>query len=244
MSSKIDSVRHWKGKSFRVLTATDYVMARLLDESGIPLLLVGDSLGMVALGYQDTTEVTMADMLHHLKAVVRAQPKAPVVVDLPYQSYENKSDALKNALLFMAAGADAVKLEGAPLEVVQTLITNQIPVMGHLGMLPQSVREIGGYKIHGKSESEKNRLLEEALALQNAGVFAIVLELVTPEVACEITKTISIPTIGIGSGKDCDGQVLVTHDLIGLYPWFKPKHVQPLAQVGETIREAVRRYLK
>lgn len=243
MNSKIEWIKKQKGKSLRVLTATDYPMARLLDEAGIPVLLVGDSLGMVALGYPDTTHVTMEDMLHHARAVMRAQPHAAVVVDMPYRSYATPSLALLNAKKIMNLGVDGVKVEGACLEVIRLLIEEGIPVMGHLGMLPQSIQEEGGYKIKGRTEVERERMIQEAKQLAETGVFAVVLELVVPEVAEEVTRQISIPTIGIGAGNGCDGQVLVTHDLVGFFPWFKPKHVTPLAEVGSSISEAAKKYL-
>ena len=243
MNSKIEWIKKQKGKSLRVLTATDYPMARLLDEAGIPVLLVGDSLGMVALGYPDTTHVTMEDMLHHTRAVMRAAPHAVVVVDMPFQSYATPALALLNAKKIMNLGVDAVKVEGACLEVIRALIQEEIPVMGHLGMLPQSIQEEGGYKIKGRSDQEREQILREAQELQSCGVFAIVLELVLPEVAEGVTQQLSIPTIGIGAGNGCDGQILVTHDLIGFFPWFQPKHVTPLAAVGESISKAAKRYL-
>lgn len=243
MNSKIEAIRSLKGKPLRVLTATDYVMARLLDEAGTPLILVGDSLGMVSLGYPDTTHVTMEDMMHHLKAVMRAKPKAAVVVDLPYRSYENPKQAVENARRLMETGVDAVKVEGAVLKVVEALVGEGIPVMGHLGMLPQSVQQLGGYKIQGKSEADQKRLIQEAQDLEKSGVFAIVLELVTPSLAAEMTDHVSVPTIGIGSGEECDGQVLVTHDLLGFYPWFQPKHVTPLENIAEKISVAVKGFL-
>ncbi|MES2308755.1 MAG: 3-methyl-2-oxobutanoate hydroxymethyltransferase [Verrucomicrobiota bacterium] len=244
MNSKIEWVKSQKGKSLRVLTATDYTMARLLDEAGVPLLLVGDSLGMVSLGYPDTTHVTLDDMLHHAKAVMRARPKACVIIDMPYQSYAMPSEALLNAQKLMATGADGVKVEGACIEVIRTLTEYEIPVMGHLGMLPQSIHEEGGYKIKGKSSAEREKLILDAKLIAEAGVFSMVLELVVPEVAEAVTHQVLVPTIGIGAGKGCDGQVLVTHDLIGLFPWFKPKHVHPLAEVSEAISVAAKNYLQ
>ncbi len=243
MNSKIEWIKKQKGKSLRVLTATDYPMARLLDEAGIPVLLVGDSLGMVTLGYPDTTHVTMSDMIHHAQAVMRAQPHAAVVVDLPYQSYETTDLALFNAKKIMNLGVDAVKVEGACLEVIRALVGEGIPIMGHLGMLPQSILKEGGYKIKGRSEIERAQIVKEALDLEKSGVFAIVLELVISDLAKELTHLISVPTIGIGSGNECDGQVLVTHDLVGFSPWFQPKHVKPLAEVGHSISSAASSFL-
>lgn len=227
-----------RGERLATLTAYDYPTAKLLDEAGIPLLLVGDSLGMVVLGYSDTTEVTMDDILHHLRAVVRAKPSALVVADLPIHSYDTPELALVNAKKLMNAGAEAVKLEGGAqrIEQVKAIIDNGIPMLGHLGMLPQAVREEGGYKIKGRVAEERERLLADAKALEAAGAFAIVLELVVPAVAAEITQAISIPTIGIGSGNVCDGEIMVVHDLLGTFPWFRPKFVKDHNELGESIR--------
>ena len=245
MNSKItvDSIRAMKsrGEKIAALTAYDYPMAKLLDEAGIPLLLVGDSLGMVVLGYPDTTHVTMAEMEHHVRAAARAKPHALFGADLPFKSYETAADAVVNARILAAAGAEFVKAEGGAeiLPQVRTIISAGIPFCGHLGMLPQSVIEEGGDHIKGKMETEHQKLLEDAKHLEAAGAFAIVLELVTPPVAGEISKTISIPTIGIGSGEDCDGQILVTNDLIGMFPWFTPRFVKPRANCAAEIKSAV-----
>src|SRR5215472_9617428 len=213
-----DTIRAMKARKQKIaaLTAYDFPMTRLLDETGVPLLLVGDSLGMVVLGYADTTHVTMDDMVHHAGAAARAKPRALLVADLPYRSYETPEMALAHARRLVAAGARAVKAEGgrAILPQVQSILATGIPFLGHLGMLPQHVLEEGGYHIKGKKEAEREALLADARALEQAGAFAIVLELVTPPVAKEISQTISIPTIGIGSGPDCDGQILVTPDLL------------------------------
>lgn len=231
-----------RGEKIAALTAYDFPMTRLLDEAGIPFILVGDSLGMVVLGYQDTTSVTVADIEHHVRAVARAQPRALLVADLPYHSYKTVSTAVENAKRLVAAGAEAVKAEGgrAILEQVRAIITAGIPFCGHLGMLPQSVREEGGYSVKGKNEPEHQALIADADALVNAGAFAIVLELVTAPVAKEVTQRISVPTIGIGSGKDCDGQILVTPDLLGMQPWYNLKHVKPKLNAGEQIRAVVK----
>ncbi|HEU5397419.1 MAG TPA: 3-methyl-2-oxobutanoate hydroxymethyltransferase, partial [Verrucomicrobiae bacterium] len=223
------------------LTAYDYPMARLLDEAGIPLLLVGDSLGMVMLGYPDTTHVTLAEMEHHVRAAARAKPKALLGADLPFQSYETVDTAVANATRLVAAGAEFVKVEGGReiLPQIKAILAAGIPVCSHLGMLPQHVLEEGGYKIKGKREEEQQRLLADARALADAGVFAIVLELVTPPVAREISAAVAVPTIGIGSGEGCDGQILVTPDLVGLFPWFRPRFVTPLADCGAAIKAAV-----
>jgi 3-methyl-2-oxobutanoate hydroxymethyltransferase len=238
-----ETIRAMKGRGEKIaaLTAYDYPMAKLLDEAGIPLLLVGDSLGMVVLGYPDTTHVTMAEMEHHVRAAARAKPNALLGADLPFKSYETIADAVANSKRLVAAGAEFVKAEGGReiLPQVKTIIAAGIPFCGHLGMLPQSVLEEGGYHIKGKQDAEHQALLDDAKALADAGAFAIVLELVTPPVAKEISESISVPTIGIGSGPDCDGQILVTHDLIGAFPWFTPRFAKPQANCGAAIKTAV-----
>lgn len=225
------------------LTAYDYPTARLLDEAGVPFLLVGDSLGMVVLGHPDTTLVTMEDMIHHTRAVANARPSALVGADLPYQSYDTPEIAVANARRLMDAGAEYVKAEGGTeiLPQIEAIIDAGIPFCGHLGMLPQHVVEEGGkYRIKGRDDEGRNRLVRDALALEAAGVFACVLELVTPPVAEEITRTCKkMITIGIGSGDACDGQILVTPDLVGSFPWFTPRFVTPRAKTGEAIRQAV-----
>jgi len=230
-----------------VLTAYDYPMARLLDEAGVPVLLVGDSLGMVVLGFPDTTHVTMAHMVHHVQAVARARPAALIGADLPFGSYVTPETALTHARDLRAAGADFVKAEGGVeiLPQVQAILSAGIPFCGHLGMLPQHVLEEGGkYRIKGRDDAGRQRLLQDAAALESAGAFACVLELVTPPVAQEITAACRrMVTIGIGSGSGCDGQVLVTPDLVGGFPWFTPRFVTPRTQTGEAIREAVRSWL-
>jgi 3-methyl-2-oxobutanoate hydroxymethyltransferase len=244
-STKItsDAIRAMKarGEKIAALTAYDFPMTRLLDQAGIPFILVGDSLGMVVLGYTDTTSVTMSEMEHHVRAVARAQPRALLVADMPYHSYDTVANAVINAKRLAAAGAEAVKAEGgrAIIEQVRAIVVAGIPFCGHLGMLPQSVREEGGYRVKGKIEPEHQALLADADALAEAGAFAIVLELVTAPVAKEITQRIPIPTIGIGSGKDCDGQVLVTPDLLGMLPWYHLKHVKPRLNAAEQMRTVV-----
>ena len=244
-SSKItvETIRAMKtrGEKIAALTAYDYPMAKLLDEAGVPLLLVGDSLGMVVLGYPDTTHVTMAEMEHHIRAAVRAKPNALLGGDLPFKSYETVSDAVMNAKKLTIAGAEFVKAEGGRkiLPQVNAIIATGIPFCGHLGMLPQHVLEEGGYHIKGKKDAEHQALIDDAKALADTGAFAIVLELVTPPVAKEISQAISIPTIGIGSGPDCDGQILVTPDLIGMFPWFTPRFVKPKADCAAEIKSAV-----
>ena len=239
----IETIRAMKsrGEKIAALTAYDFPMAKLLDEAGVPLLLVGDSLGMVVLGYPDTTHVTMAEMEHHVRAAARAKPKALLGADLPYHSYETVETAVADAKRLTAAGADFVKAEGGReiLPQVKAIVAAGISFCGHLGMLPQHVLEEGGYHIKGKKEAEHLKLLEDAKLLAEAGVFAIVLELVTPPVAKEISQSIAVPTIGIGSGPDCDGQILVTHDLIGTFPWFTPRFVKPRANCAAEIKSAV-----
>jgi 3-methyl-2-oxobutanoate hydroxymethyltransferase len=234
-----------RGERITALTAYDYPTARLLDESGIDLILVGDSLGMVVLGYEDTTEVTMAEMVHHTRAAARGVKRALLVGDLPIHTYNDPAQAVASARALVEAGAHAVKLEGGTSHVAQieAIIAAGIPVMGHIGMLPQSVREEGGYKVKGRTQAEADALLRDAAAVEKAGVFAVVIEIVSPETARQITNALKIPTIGIGSGSHCDGQILVTHDLIGLFPWFTPKFVSPEARVADDIRRATRAFI-
>ncbi|MBU6398704.1 MAG: 3-methyl-2-oxobutanoate hydroxymethyltransferase [Verrucomicrobia bacterium] len=231
-----------RGEPIAALTAYDFSLARHLDEAGIPLILVGDSLGMVVLGYPDTTSVTMAEMEHHVRAVARARPRALVGADLPYHSYQTVEIAVANAQRLVAAGAEAVKAEGGRgiLPQVRAIVQAGIPLLGHLGMLPQSVREEGGYHVKGKVEAEHAALVADADALVAAGAFAIVLELVTPPVAKELTARLPVPTIGIGSGRDCDGQILVTTDLLGTSPGFIPRHAKPRLNGRELVRQTVR----
>jgi 3-methyl-2-oxobutanoate hydroxymethyltransferase len=233
-----------RGEKIAALTAYDFPTAKLLDEAGIPFLLVGDSLGMVVLGYADTTFVTMAEMEHHVRAAARAKPRALLGADLPFQSYQNATEALQSARRLVDAGAEAVKAEGGRsiLPQVRAIVADGIPFVGHLGMLPQSVREEGGYRIKGKSDTEREALLADAAALEQAGAFAVVLELVTPPVAKAISQAVAIPTIGIGSGPDCDGQILVTHDLLGMFPWFTPKFVRPKLDVAAQIRTVIKEW--
>jgi 3-methyl-2-oxobutanoate hydroxymethyltransferase len=217
------------GGKFAMLTAYDYPMARLLDECRVDLVLVGDSLGMVVLGYPDTTSVTMEHMVHHCRAVVRGVKTAFIVADLPIGSVDTPELAVQNARQLHEAGAHGVKLEGgvSRCREIAAIVAAGIPVMGHIGMLPQRVLVEGGYKIKGKTPNEAEQLYTDAVAVEKAGAFAVVMELVRPEVARKITATVTIPTIGIGSGPDCDGQVLVVHDLVGLFPWFTPKFATP-----------------
>ena len=238
------------GRRVAVLTAYDYPQARLLEEGGIDALLVGDSLGMVVLGYPDTTLVTMDEMAHHTRAVARGSRdgggKALILADLPYGSAVTPQAALMNASRLIEAGAHAVKLEGGVdfREHVVTLRENGIPVMAHIGMQPQRVRIEGGYRMKGKTPEQAEALLRDAREVETAGAFGLLLEMVVPEVAMQITKATRVPTIGIGSGANCDGQVLVLHDVIGLFPWFKPKFATQRANVAEDIRKAITDFVR
>ena len=237
-----ETIRASKGRTkIAALTAYDYPTARLLDECGVPLILVGDSLGMVMLGYPDTTHVTMADLEHHTRAAARARPQALLVADLPMNSYRTPEEAVANARRLLAAGAEAVKAEGGvAIEAqVRAMVAAGIPFLGHLGMLPQHVLEEGGYHLKGRAEAERQALLEDARFLADADAFAMVLELVAAPVAREITAAVPVPTIGIGSGPDCDGQILVTNDLVGTFPWFTPRFVKPRIQAFEAMRSAI-----
>ncbi len=241
------AIRAMKGRErIAALTAYDYPMTKLLDEAGVPFIHVGDTVGMLVLGYPDTTLVTMEEMEHHVRAAARAKPRALLCADLPFRSYETAVSAVANARRLVAAGAESVKAEGghAILEQVKAIVAAGIPYCGHIGMLPQRVREEGGYRIKGRVEAERAALLADAAALAEAGAFALVLEIVTPPVAKEITHRVDIPTIGIGSGPDCDGQILVTHDLLGTFPWFTPKFVKPKLNGAELMRGAVREWMK
>jgi 3-methyl-2-oxobutanoate hydroxymethyltransferase len=225
------------------LTAYDYATARLVDEAGIDMILVGDSLAQVVLGYDSTLPVTMEEMLHHTRAVRRAVKRAFLVADMPYASYHvNADEAVRNATQFVKyGGAEAVKLEGGEkrLEIVHRLVDAEIPVMGHIGLTPQSVNAMGGYKVQGKTLKAIEQLMRDAVALDEAGVCSIVLEGIPREVAAMITAEISAPTIGIGAGPECDGQVLVIHDLVGLTFMSPAKFVRRYADVGSVMREAI-----
>jgi 3-methyl-2-oxobutanoate hydroxymethyltransferase len=237
-----------RGEKIAMLTAYDYPTAKILDAAGVPVILVGDSLGMVVLGYDSTIPVTMEEMLHHTKAVVRGTERAIVVGDMPFMSYQTSvEDALRNAGRFLQeAGATAVKLEGgAPMaETVRRLVAVGIPVMGHLGLTPQSLHQLGGYKVQGKTPAAAVKLLDDAVALQEAGVFAIVLEGIPAPLGKLVTEKLAVPTIGIGAGPHCDGQVQVIHDLLGLCTGFVPKHAKQYAHLSEEIRDAVARYIE
>ena len=235
-----------KGEKITMLTAYDYPIARLIDELGIPMILVGDSLGMVVLGYESTIPVTIEEMLHHTKAVVRGTRKALVVGDLPFMTYHiSTADAQRNAARFIQeGGAQAVKLEGGVniAEKVSAIVGCGIPVMGHIGLTPQSINQLGGYRVQGRTEETAKRLLQDAKALEQAGAFAIVMETVPTPLATLITQRISIPTIGIGAGNGCDGQVQVVSDILGLFTDFVPKHAKQYANLASTIRAAITEY--
>ena len=240
----VRTIRDMKAERVRIVsvTAYDYPSARLADEAGVDLILVGDSLGMVVLGYESTIPVTMSEMAHHLKAVVRAQPRALVVADLPFLSFQTSAeDAVRNSGRLMKRGAEAVKLEGGRrmLLQIEAILAADIPVLGHLGLTPQSVHQFGGYRVQGRGREAADALLEDALALERAGCFSIVLEGVPLELGREITEALKIPTIGIGAGVHCDGQVLVLHDLIGM-SFSKPaRFVRRYAEAGDIIRNAI-----
>jgi 3-methyl-2-oxobutanoate hydroxymethyltransferase len=245
---KSESIRVRKGgRPLAALTAYDYPSARLLDEGGVDVLLVGDSLGMVVLGFPDTTHVTLAHMLHHISAVARAKPRALIVGDLPIHTYDSPAQALATAKELVAAGAEAVKLEGGirQAEKVRAITQAGIPVMGHLGMLPQRVLEEGGYYKKGKTPEQTEAIREGAQALIDAGVFAIVFESIIPETARELSASLSVPTIGIGCGENtCDGEIAVITDLLGSYPWFVPPFAKPEADLAGLTSQAVSRYVE
>ncbi len=250
MNSKVTTASFQKmktnGEKISVLTAYDYTFAKLIDEAGIDAVLVGDSLGMVALGYPDTTKVTMQDMLHHTKAVVRGVTRAMVISDMPFISYHTGvNEAVKNAgTLIGDGGAQAVKLEGGSeiTEEIKAIIRAGIPVMGHLGLTPQSVHKLGGYQVQARSKEKADKLINDAMELQEAGAFSIVLECIPCELAERLTNELSIPTIGIGAGVGCDGQVLVTPDMLGMYKDISPKFVKAYENVGKKILDSAMLY--
>ncbi|NLG02925.1 MAG: 3-methyl-2-oxobutanoate hydroxymethyltransferase [Clostridia bacterium] len=235
-----------RGEKITMLTAYDYSMARLVDESGVECILVGDSLGMVMLGYDHTLAVTMEDMIHHTRAVAKGSKEALVVADMPFMSYQTSVyDAIVNAgRLIKEGNAQAVKLEGGECvcEQIKAITDASIPVMAHIGMTPQSVHSFGGFKVQGRSEACAKRLIKEAKAVEAAGAFAVVIECVPQKIAGEITKELSIPTIGIGAGPLCDGQVLVYQDMLNMYEGHTPKFVKTYANVGNMIKEAIQVY--
>jgi 3-methyl-2-oxobutanoate hydroxymethyltransferase len=231
-----------------VLTAYDYLVAQLLDETGIDAVLVGDSVGMVFSGYQTTLPVTMDEMIYHTKAVRRGVKRALLIGDMPFLSYQaSPGDAVTNAGRFLQeAGAEAVKIEGGRemAKTIGKLTEVGIPVMGHLGLTPQSIHQFGGYRIRGKSQEEAQRLIQDAHAIEEAGCFSVVLEKIPSDLAREVTQQLKIPTIGIGAGPHCDGQVLVVHDMLGLFERFKPKFVRRYARLAEEMRLAFRAYIQ
>lgn len=234
------------GEKISMLTCYDYTMARLMDEARIECLLVGDSLGQVVLGYETPLSVTLDDMIHHAKAVVRGAKQAFVVVDMPFMTYQvNAEQALVNAgRLIQETGAQAVKLEGGEKVVPQiaAIVSAGIPVVAHIGLTPQSVHQLGGYKVQGKTQAAAQQLLDDARAVEAAGACAVVLECVPAPLAAKVSERLSIPTIGIGAGAGCDGQVLVWQDMLGMFKDFQPKFVKQFAQVGDTMQEAFARF--
>ncbi len=249
MRVTITEIKEMKQKKEKIpmLTAYDYVTAKIVDEAGVPLILVGDSLGNVILGYESTIPVTMEEMLHHTKAVVRGAKKALIIGDMPFMTYHiSVSDALHNAARFIQeGGTQGVKLEGGEVvaEKVRRLVDCGIPVMGHIGLTPQSIHQLGGFKVQGKVVEVAKKLLNDARILEEAGAFAVVLECIPAPLSKLITQKLAIPTIGIGAGPDCDGQVLVISDMLGLYTEFVPKHVKQYARLAGEIKTAVSNYI-
>ncbi len=248
MRITINQIREMKqkGEKITMLTAYDYATAKIIDEVGIPIILVGDSLGMVVLGYESTIPVTMEEMLHHTKAVVRGTKQAMIIGDMPFMTYHlSISDALKNAARFIQeGGAQAVKLEGgvSVAEKVQRIVECGIPVMGHIGLTPQSIHQLGGFKLQGKTPEAAARLLKDARTLEEAGAFAVVMETVPAPLATLITREIGIPTIGIGAGIGCDGQVQVINDILGSFTNFVPKHAKQYTKLADITSKAVTEY--
>jgi 3-methyl-2-oxobutanoate hydroxymethyltransferase len=248
MRKTINEIREMKqkGEKITMLTAYDYSTAKIIDEVGIPLILVGDSLGMVILGYETTIPVTIEDMLHHTKAVVRGTKQALIVGDMPFMTYHaSVEDAMRNAARFIQeAGAQAIKLEGGVTvaEKVKRVVECGIPVMGHIGLTPQSVHQLGGHKVQGRSPEAALRILKDAQALEEAGVFAMVLESVPAPLSAMITEKVGVPTIGIASGPYCDGQVQIINDILGSFTDFVPRHAKQYAKLADTIRSAVSEY--
>jgi len=249
MRVTITEIKEMKQRKEKIpmLTAYDYVTAKVVDEAGVPLILVGDSLGMVMLGYESTISVTMEEMIHHTKAVVRGAKKALIIGDMPFMTYHvTVSDALYNAARFIQeGGAQAVKLEGGEVvaEKIRRLVDCGIPVMGHIGLTPQSMHQLGGFKVRGKAVNEAKKFLNDARVLEEAGAFAIVLECTPTPLSRLITERLTIPTIGIGAGPDCDGQVQVISDILGLYTDFVPKHAKQYARLAGEIKTAVSSYI-
>src|SRR5919197_2580856 len=246
MSFTIRDLRKFKerGERFIMLTAYDFPTARILDEAGVPVILVGDSLAQNVLGYPTTLPVTMEEMLHHPRAVARGASNALIVGDMPFMAYHASiEDGIRNAGRFLKeGGAHAVKIEGPKLELAEALVERGIPVMGHIGLTPQSVHAMGGYRVQGKTEEDASRLLDEAQALQKSGIFSLVLEGIPTDLAGQITEALGVPTIGIGAGPHCDAQVLVITDLLGLGAGTYPKFVKPYADLRGEITRAVQRF--
>ncbi|MBZ4686496.1 MAG: 3-methyl-2-oxobutanoate hydroxymethyltransferase [Clostridia bacterium] len=245
MKTSIKEVFKKSGIPITMVTAYDYPLAKLVEAAGIDAILVGDSVGNVVLGYESTVQVTMDEMLHHVRAVVRGVEKTPVIADMPFLSYQvSQEEALKNAGRLMRAGASAVKLEGGKevAETVQRIVECGIPVMGHLGLTPQSVNQLGGYKVQGKSKEKAEKILQDAKLLEEAGVFAIVAECIPAGLAQELSEMSHVPIIGIGAGAFCDGQVLVLHDLLGFNDEFKPKFVKKYESLCDKIMNALKEY--
>jgi 3-methyl-2-oxobutanoate hydroxymethyltransferase len=244
----VPAIRAMKGKSrIGMLTAYDYPSATIADAAGADILLVGDSLGMVILGYPDTLSVTVDDMLHHTRAVARGSKTSLIVGDMPYLSYHvSVEESVRNAGRFIQAGAHAVKIEGAKpsrIRAIEAILDAEIPVMGHIGLTPQSVNALGGFKLQGKNADDAQRLIDEAVAIERAGCFSLVLECVPTELAQMITEQITIPTIGIGAGPSCDGQVLVFHDVLGIYDGHTPKFVRRYANAAQDMQSALEKFL-
>jgi 3-methyl-2-oxobutanoate hydroxymethyltransferase len=235
-----------RGEKIVTLTAYDYIFASILDEAGVDVILVGDSGAMVFSGYETTLPITMEEMLYHVKAVRRGTKRALLVADMPFLSYQtNPEKAIENAGRFLKEGnAESVKVEGGKhiAETIRKVVQVGIPVMGHLGLTPQSIHNFGGYEVRGSTTPEARIIVEDAMILEQAGVFSIVLEKIPAELAKEITNKVSVPTIGIGAGNDCDGQVLVTHDMMGLFEKFRPKFVRRYAELGAEISKACKRF--
>jgi len=237
-----------EGDLIPMVSAYDYTSAFIVEDAGIPIILVGDSLGNVVLGYDSTIPVTMDDMLRHTQMVVRGTKKAHIVGDMPFMSYQTgMNDAIRNAgHLIKKGGCKSVKLEGGEpvVDIVKKLVQFGIPVMGHLGLTPQSINQLGGYKVQGRGDIASKKLLNEALMLQDAGAYAIVLEVVPAKLAEEITNVLDIPTIGIGAGPKCSGQIQIFHDMLGMFPDFSPKHSRKYADISKEIKTAVQHYIK
>ena len=245
----VETIRSMKGSSEKItsLTAYDYLMARILDASGVDLILVGDSAGNIVAGYDTTLPVTVEEMLYHTRAVSRGVERSLLITDMPFLSYQcGVDDAVKNAGLFLKAGAEGVKLEGGKniVDIAVKLVGYGIPVMGHLGLTPQSIRAFGSYGVRGREKHEHKRILEDAKLLENAGVFSIVLEKIPEQLAEKVTRSVSIPTIGIGAGKYCDGQILVSHDMLGLNDDFNPRFLRKYAGLAEIMSSAFKKYIQ